>query len=328
MEHMSSEWTGDRHGTARRTRFPLHQAPRACPGGRDSQDGALYRDYLKEKPVSDEVFKVYSGLYAYDKSDLDAKVEQRETGLDWIHERVTFDAAYGGERMAAHLFLPTKAAPPFQAVVYFPGAFAAYVDKFDPSFIEGGPDFFVKGGRALVYPIYRGTFERRDGIKLGTGKPPGLFRDHFIMWSKDLGRTLDYLQTRRDFDSMRFAYHGPSMGANVAAVLLAIEVRFKAAILVSGGFYPVYRLPEADEVNFAAHVRVPVLMLNDKYDSAYPPETSQVPFFRLLGTPDKDKKRVVYDTGHADLPHREEIRESLDWLDKYLGPVKRPADRP
>jgi hypothetical protein len=37
---------------------------------------------------------------------------------------------------------------------------------------------------------------------------------------------------------------------------------------------------------------------------------------------------VVYDTGHADLPHREEIRESLDWLDKYLGPVKRPVDRP
>jgi hypothetical protein len=30
---------------------------------------------------------------------------------------------------------------------------------------------------------------------------------------------------------------------------------------------------------------------------------------------------VVYDTAH-DLPRTETIKESLNWLDKYLGPVK------
>ena len=28
-----------------------------------------FRDFSKEKPVSDEVFRAYKGLYAYDKGD-------------------------------------------------------------------------------------------------------------------------------------------------------------------------------------------------------------------------------------------------------------------
>jgi len=30
---------------------------------------------------------------------------------------------------------------------------------------------------------------------------------------------------------------------------------------------------------------------------------------------------VVYDSGH-DLPRAETIKEELNWLDRYLGPVK------
>ena len=40
------------------------------------------------------------------------------------------------------------------------------------------------------------------------------------------------------------------------------------------------------------------------------------------GTPERDKKHVIFETGH-DLPRPDEIREILDWLDKYLGPVRR-----
>jgi len=35
----------------------------------------------------------------------------------------------------------------------------------------------------------------------------------------------------------------------------------------------------------------------------------------------RDKKHVVYEAGHCNLPQQEEVRESLNWLDKYLGPV-------
>jgi hypothetical protein len=53
-----------------------------------------------------------------------------------------------------------------------------------------------------------------------------------------------------------------------------------------------------------------------------PVETSQLPMFRLLGTPKEHKRRVLYKTGH-NIPRTELIKESLDWLDRYLSPVRR-----
>ena len=56
------------------------------------------RDYWNEKPVSDDVFKIYAALYAYDKGELNAQVEETATVQDWSRAKVTFDAAYGRER--------------------------------------------------------------------------------------------------------------------------------------------------------------------------------------------------------------------------------------
>jgi hypothetical protein len=43
--------------------------------------------------------------------------------------------------------------------------------------------------------------------------------------------------------------------------------------------------------------------------------------FERLGTPAKDKRHVVFESGHTNLPRSETIREVLGWLDRYLGPV-------
>mgnify|MGYP001558742334 CR=1 FL=1 len=40
----------------------------------------------------------------------------------------------------------------------------------------------------------------------------------------------------------------------------------------------------------------------------------------MLGTPAKDKRHVIYESGHIP-PRQEMIKETLAWLDKYLGPV-------
>lgn len=117
---------------------------------------------------------------------------------------------------------------------------------------------------------------------------------------------------------------GLSWGGAVAPVILAVENRFKAAILESGGLGFQQALPEADMFNFVTRVKVPVLMSNGRYDHFFPVESSQVPLYRLLGTPEKDKRHIIYETGHA-VPRKEFIKESLDWLDKYFGPVKPAA---
>lgn len=43
---------------------------------------------------------------------------------------------------------------------------------------------------------------------------------------------------------------------------------------------------------------------------------------RLLGSPEEQKKRVVFDVGHGWVPQNQFVREALDWYDHYLGPVR------
>ena len=62
-------------------------------------------------------------------------------------------------------------------------------------------------------------------------------------------------------------------------------------------------------------------MLNGSYDYLFPVESHQDPLFQLLGTPAQQKKRVRYEAGHSPLPRGPVVREVVDWLDAYLGPV-------
>jgi len=62
-------------------------------------------------------------------------------------------------------------------------------------------------------------------------------------------------------------------------------------------------------------------MLNGRYDFYFNFETCGRPMFDLLGTPREQKELKVYDTDHT-TPDSEFIKETLRWLDKYLGPVK------
>ena len=279
------------------------------------------RDFRREKPVSDALFRVFKSLFSYDKTPLHAVVESAEATEDWKREKVTFAAAYGNERVIAYLFLPKKSQAPFQTVLYFPGS-----EAIDMRSSTKLPEMFfvnvvIKSGRAVLFPVYKGTFERGDGIKSDVPNTSSSYRDHVIAWSKDLGRSIDYLETRPEIDRNKISYLGYSWGAAMGSVMPAVEDRIKACVLISPGFDIQNTLPEVDEKNFAPHVRVPVLMLNGRFDYGFPIEISQEPMFRLLGTSKEQKRRVVYNTAH-DIPPNELIKETLDWLDRYLGPAK------
>jgi len=142
-----------------------------------------------------------------------------------------------------------------------------------------------------------------------------------LQWSKDLGRVIDYLETRKDIDSSKLAFLGNSLGSAMSPRLIAVEPRFKAAVLFSVGTFEIVA-PEVDAWNFAPHVKIPFLMLNGKDDFRFPLETSQQPLFKAIGTPEKDKRLVLYDGGHDTVTRLDAVKEALDWLDRYLGPVK------
>ena len=277
-----------------------------------------FRDYTKEKPVEDSVYAVLKTFYSYDKKPLDSRVESKEQLSYLKKEKVSFSAAYGKERVIAYVFLPMNSKPPYQTVLYFPGSWAQYFDSSEKLGERGEHlDFLVRSGRAVVHPVYSQTLER-GGRPDADNRSTEELREWRIEYIKDVRRTIDYLETRGDIDSQKIAYYGYSWGARVGAIAGAVEPRLRAMILAHGGLPMSPRAPETDEINFITRVKAPVLMINGRYDHVFPVQTSQNPFFQLLGTPEKDKSRLIFEGGHSN-PRSEVKKIMLDWLDRYLG---------
>ena len=279
---------------------------------------SVERDPAVLKPVADSVYQVYLRQFDYDRTPLGATVDASETASVWKREKVSFNAGYGQERVPAYLFIPASSAPPYQAVVIFPGVDAMLNSSSATIWLQWA-DFFVRSGRVLVYPVYAGTYERRVTGPSG----PNVIRDLMIQRGKEIRRTIDYLETRPDIDASRVAFYGISLGAQMGPMFLAIEPRFKTGVLFSGGFETWNIAAEVDPVHYAPRVKTPVLMVNGREDFDLPYATAQVPLFNALGTPAADKKHAVFEGGHIPLRQQEPIKEMLDWLDRYLGPVKR-----
>ncbi len=280
------------------------------------------RDYAHECPVTAEVARAFARHYAYDRAPLDAKVEAVDDASDrWRKEKVSFTAAYGGERIPAFLFTPRDVPPPYQTVVFFPGSSPLVLRSSEALDFMWLLAPVIKSGRALLYPVYRSTYERGDGWTTDVPSPTAAYREHVAMWTKDLRRSLDFVETRPDLDATRVALYGLSWGAQLAPLLVAVEDRIKVGVVVGGGLAHQQCPPEADPFNFAPLVTRPMLMVNGRYDYFFPVETSQVPLFERLGAPERDKRHVILDTRHVP-PNDLLTKEVLDWLDRHLGAVR------
>ena len=277
------------------------------------------RNFATMRPVDDATFRGLVTLYDYDHTPLNARLVWHDSSnADWVREDVEFDVPGDATRARAALFLPRRARPPYQAVVLWPASDAQFltdVHKLSMSHV----DYMVRSGRAVIYPIYEHTYGR-GGTQEDMPDATIAHRDQMLRWSREMRRSMDYASTRQDIDTTRFAFAGVSWGGRIAGVVLAIEPRFRAAVLnVPGISHSVFR-PEEDAVNFLPRIHIPVLMLSGKYDSVFPYELSQLPFLRLLGTPPAQKRHVIFEGGHF-LPRPLMMQESLNWLDQYLGPV-------
>lgn len=266
-------------------------------------------------PVSDDLFQILESFYAYNGAELNPATESLDDSApDWRVERIGFNAAYGHERVIAWLYLPKNARPPYQAVIYAPAGASRILPKIDQAEIRRF-DFLMRTGRAVLFPVYQGTYERRRS-------DPGSSRSRelIIEQVQDVMRSLDYLQTRADVDRERIGFFAISGGTQVALIAIAQDSRIRAATLAEAGLSRSPTPPEINQLNFAPRVRIPVLMLNGRYDFIHPVDTDQLALFRFVGSPPNQKRHVLFDTGHMGRPEQY-IKETLDWFDRYLGPV-------
>jgi formylglycine-generating enzyme required for sulfatase activity/pimeloyl-ACP methyl ester carboxylesterase len=281
-----------------------------------------FRDYSKERPVSDELFAVYHRMYDYDHTALDPKIVESVDEDDWTRQLVRMHAAYANDSLLAYLFIPKRGVKPYPVVVYFPGS-NAIRDRTSGSFQSRPFDFVIKSGRAVLLPVYKGTYQRSDSLATDVSDSTTFYRDHVLMWAKDLRRAVDYAETRQDLATDHLAYYGVSWGGNMGGLMPAVEPRIKVSVLIVAGLGFERVRPEVDPFNFLPRITVPTLMLNGRYDFFFPVETAQRPMFEWLGTP-PDQKRWVVENGSHFVPRTRQIQETLAWLDRYqpLPPAK------
>ena len=177
-------------------------------------------------------------------------------------------------------------------------------------------------GRVVAFPIYKGTFDRKvDDMR---SRPPfntAAYRDNTIDTVKDLRRTIDYLETRREIDQTSLAYFGYSWGGVNGPTAIAQEPRIRLAVINIGLLPPMSMTPEVDPLHSLPRVAVPTLMFSGEFDGLVPIDNSRR-YFELVGVPPEDKKHVIVVGGHF-IPRELLIRETLDWMDRYLSPAKR-----
>ena len=107
----------------------------------------------------------------------------------------------------------------------------------------------------------------------------------------------------------------------MGAIIPAVEERLKASVLLAGSLGRARARPEANHLTYVTRVKIPTLMLNGRYDTLNSYEARIKPLFDLLGTPAEHKELKLYDADHLP-PRNDFIRETLAWLDRYLGPVR------
>ncbi len=281
-------------------------------------------------PVSDEVFESFLSQFDYDRRPLDARDEWTDdTAEHWVGRKVSFDAAYGDERLGAYLYLPRNVVPPYQTVIYFPGSYPTELSSSEglmtgPNGVaQGAPlDFLPRTGRALMYPIYKGTFEREIDLNGNVDPDDSVrYRSLLTMWYQDFARSIDYLEESEEFGD-RVAMYGYSWGSVLANIFATLEARLDVTIQLSGCQWWGYELPlNVDPLVYMPRVRLPSLLIYGRYDYWCPYENVTLPWHERLGTPEEDKPLKTSLSAHR-VPRHFVMRETLPFLDKYLGTVQ------
>ena len=141
-----------------------------------------------------------------------------------------------------------------------------------------------------------------------------------IQWSRTSGARSTTSRPETTYAPTASASYGLSMGAYAGLLIAPLEPRIAALVLVGGGLSTSEEPGETDPLNFAPRVTAPVLLIAGRDDFRNPLKLSQKPLMRLLGS--KEKRHYVFEGGHVPPRQQEVIRETLEWFDRYLGPVR------
>ncbi len=293
-------------------------------------DFPLFNDFSQSiRRVSDEMYAGMAHSFHYDVGTISAHevtVVDEQEFENWVRRKILIPTGRPDDPLPVLLFIPKRSGPPFQSVIYLPPA-----DSWSPGFrtdsveIENYQiDFVPRAGRVLIWPVYTGSHERYDNYHASGGKDrSSLALERNRRVRDEVGRIVDYLQSDAEFDGSKVSLMALSFGATLAPFILATEPRIGTAVIYSAGIappIPIFANPQNDPNVFWARVHQPTLLVNGRYDPIRPHEFVLAPLFDLLATPSDSKEIILYESAHWPLPRYLMMRDTLAWLDHYMGP--------
>jgi eukaryotic-like serine/threonine-protein kinase len=271
------------------------------------------------RPVDDANFRTLLRHYAYDPTPLEPRVLERESTAAWVRESIGIAGPWP-DRTVVHLYLPTRAARPLQPLLYLPGVAVFYASTLGEE-TEHVMSAHVKAGRAVVAVQFKGMLGRPWDAGHVRADPASVqYRQELVFHAIEMRRAIDYIATRTDLDVGKLAYVGFSKGSGSWVPFIVVEPRFRAVVLIGGGFDEAFlsALPEANMINFVSRIRAPTLLVSGRYDEEAPWDHSARPLWRLLSEP---KTLAIVDGGHLP-PAESRVPVINAWLDKTLGPPR------
>jgi len=296
--------------------------------------GFLVLNFLTVASAAPEASK-WVHLFDYDAhQSLDIHNKTlKDFGCGVIHD-ITYVSPSGGP-ISAYLIVP-KGNGPFAAIV-----FGHWGNGTRGEFIPEAKAYAC-AGVISVLPDYRWERPRPWYSEVDDFAHPDSDRKTRIATIVEMRRAIDLLLSRTDVDPNRVAYVGHSFGAQWGAILTAVDLRLKAAVLMAGAAEEADMLLRSDnprlaelrtslpkgqldaylntlaDLNAINYIRlaqpVPLLLQFANFEQYFDRASME----RYAAAATEPKTVLFYDSAH-DLNDPQAFKDRADWLAKRLA---------
>jgi len=275
------------------------------------------RNFDDLEDVSDEVFEIFKSQFEYNKT-LNAKTSNIKGLQDgYLAQKFEMETTYESEeKLFGYVIYSNKFKEKLNPVIVFPAAGSIWEnsDESIPSQLLKQFKYLIDDGYVIIHPIYHNTYSREKIIKTFWASDTEAYRDAIIKIGQDYKRSLDYIESRNDFDFSNMSYFGYSWGSTTSNYLLAIDDRIKAAVLCVGGLMLQKSKKEVEAHYYVRRIKTPILHIIGKEDGIFGFEENYKPWKKLIGTPKGKLKLIELEgVGHG-LPWDTIIRYHSNWI--------------
>ena len=276
------------------------------------------RNFYNIENVSDEVFEVYKSQFSYENMPLNSMTKNIEKFQDgYTAQRFEMNTTYeSDEKLFGFILYSNKFKDKYDPIIIYPTAGSIGTNSHNNLLNQTFNRFkyLIDEGYAIIHPVYHNTYSREKTHNTFWPNDSEKYKNTIVKIGQDYKRSIDYIESRNDFNFENLSYFGYSWGSTTSNYLLAIDDRIKAAVLCVGGLMMQKSKKEVEAHYYIRRIKTPILHIVGKEDGIFGFEESYKPWKELIGTP-KNKLKLIEleNVGHG-LPWDTIRKHHSNWI--------------